>query len=165
MRRLVLALGALIVLSACDRAPTPIEPTAKSSSSAASPADATSSLNPPELPAAAKRNDETGAANFVLYWVRAFNFAARTGDSEEMRRFAPRCKVCAGYADDFETMKPKDRATADAWSLSNVSVTRTDRGFDVDATVRASRESKEYPLTFVVRSSHPFQLEHIYQRP
>ena len=39
------------------------------------------------------------------------------------------------------------------------------RGFDVDATVTASQESKKYPLTFVVVTDHPFQLRHIYERP
>jgi hypothetical protein len=49
--------------------------------------------------------------------------------------------------------------------LSKVSVARTDRGFDIDATVTASQESRKYPLTFVVLSAEPFQLEHIYERP
>lgn len=165
MGRLVgLACAALVVLSACDRAPTPIEPTSKAESTTPS-VGGTSKLKPPTLPAAAKRDDETGAANFVDYWVKAFNFAARTGDADEMRRFASECKVCVGYADDFEELKPSNRATTDAWSLSKISVARTDRGFDVNATVTASQESRAYPLTFVVISAAPFELEHIHERP
>lgn len=103
MRRFWLALGALIVLSACDRAPTPIEPTAKASASAPSPTDATSTLKPPELPAAAKRNDETGAANFVLYWVKVSNYAAHTGDTTLLRDIsAPDCVGCHRYIDLYE---------------------------------------------------------------
>jgi len=166
MRRLALACAALIVLSACGRTPTPIEPTTKASAPAASStADSRSNVKPPTLPAAAKRNDETGAANFVLYWTQTFNFAARTGDTAEMRRFAANCKVCAGYADDFDALKPSQRATSDAWSLSDVTVSRTDRGYDVEAVVKVSRESRKYPLTFVVMSADPFQLRHIYERP
>jgi hypothetical protein len=103
MRRFGLALGALIVLSACDRAPTPIEPTTKSSASSASPADTTSTLKPPELPAAAKRNDETGAANFVAYWVKVSNYAAVTGDVELLRSIStPNCVGCNRYIRLYE---------------------------------------------------------------
>lgn len=167
MRRLIgLACAALVLLPACSAAPTPIEPTAKSPTSAG-PVSArpTTTLEPPTLPKEAKRNDETGAANFVAYWVRAFNFAARTGDSADMRRFAASCKVCLGYADDFDALKPSERATTEAWLLSDVKVTRTDRGFNVEATVEAADESKTYPLTFVVLTAQPFQLQHIYERP
>lgn len=166
MRRLGPAFAAMLVLSACGGDPTPIEPVANpSATNAGSSADPTSTRKPPTLPAAAKRNDETGAANFVLYWVRAFNYAARTGDSDEMRRFAAGCKVCIGYADDFESLAPTERAAGEAWTLSDVNVVRADRGYEVEATVTASEESEAYPLTFVVSSAQPYELEHIYERP
>ena len=166
MRLVGLTCAALVMLAACSGEPTPIEPTSKPSATKVdSSADPTSTLKPPTLPAAAKRNDETGAANFVLYWVKAFNYAARTGDSDEMRRFAAGCKVCLGYADDFESLVPTKRAAAEAWTLSDVNVVRADRGYEVQATVTASQESKDYPLTFVVSSAQPYELEHIYERP
>ena len=166
MRLIGLSCAALVMLAACSGEPTPIEPTSTPvPTKPASSAGGTSTLEPPKLPAAAKRNDETGAANFVLYWVKAFNYAARTGDSDEMRRFAAGCKVCLGYADDFEALAPTKRAAGEAWTLSDVNVVRTDRGYEVEATVTASEESKDYPLTFVVSSANPYELEHIYERP
>ncbi len=163
MRALALVFSAVLVLPACGREPTPIEPTA--TAAAPSSPTGTSKPKPPTLPAAAKRNDETGAANFVLYWVEAFNYAARTGDSVEMRRFAADCKVCTGYADDFDALKPSQRADEPAWAISNVSVLSTGNGYEVHTTVAAASESKKYPLTFVLASRSPFQLEHIYERP
>ena len=95
MRLIGLTCAALVMLAACSGEPTPIEPTSKPSpTKPASSAGGTSSLEPPKLPAAAKRNDETGAANFVLYWVKAFNYAARTGDTELLREVSE--AGCAG---------------------------------------------------------------------
>jgi len=104
MRRLALACAAIIVLSACGRTPTPIEPTTKASAPAAtSTADSSSTLKPPTLPAAAKRNDETGAANFVLYWVKVSNYAAHTGDTAILRQISdPTCDTCKRYIELYE---------------------------------------------------------------
>jgi len=104
MRRLALACAAIIVLSACGRIPTPIEPTTKASAPAASStAESTSTLKPPTLPAAAKRNDETGAANFVVYWVKVSNYAAVTGDLELLRSIStPNCVGCNRYIRLYE---------------------------------------------------------------
>ena len=105
MRRLLgLAYAALIILSACGREPTPIEPTTKASASGAAPsAGANSKLKPPTLPAAAKRNDETGAANFVAYWVKVANFASASGDTSLLREVSsPECDACSDYADLYE---------------------------------------------------------------
>jgi hypothetical protein len=105
VRRLLgLACAALIGLSACGSAPTPIEPTTKSSAPNATPSgEGTSTLKPPTLPAAAKRNDETGAANFVNYWVKVSNYAARTGDLELLRSLsASDCVGCNRYIDLYE---------------------------------------------------------------
>ncbi|HJR90194.1 MAG TPA: DUF6318 family protein, partial [Aeromicrobium sp.] len=102
MRRLALACAALIVLSGCGRAPTPIEPSATASDPGRSP-EPTSSLKPPTLPAAAKRNDETGAANFVAYWVKLANYASQTGDTEQLRRISsPSCAACDDYIHLYE---------------------------------------------------------------
>jgi len=104
MRRLGLACAAIIMLSACGGAPTPIEPKGKPSESGAASADETSTLKPPVLPAAAKRNDETGAANFVSYWVKVSNYAASTGDTGLLREIsASDCVGCFRYIDLYET--------------------------------------------------------------
>jgi len=104
MRRLGLVCAALMLLTACDRSPTPIEPAMKPSASGAKRTpDAASTLKPPELPAAAKRNDATGAANFVDYWVKVSNYAAHTGDTEMLRKISdPACETCNRYAELYE---------------------------------------------------------------
>jgi hypothetical protein len=105
VRRLLgLMCVALISLPACGRAPTPIEPTTKASTSSSGlSAEATSTLTPPALPAAAKRNDETGAANFVAYWVRLANYASQTGDTSLLRRAsASNCGACSDYIQLYE---------------------------------------------------------------
>ncbi len=106
MRRLGLACAALIMLSACSGEPTPIEPKAKASESSTAPsAGATSTLKPPTLPAAAKRNDETGAANFVNYWVKVFELRVHNRRHLTLLRSisAPECvPVAIGYVDLYE---------------------------------------------------------------
>jgi hypothetical protein len=101
MRRLVLVGEALLVLSlaACSGAPEPIEPSA-AASSAPRPR---STLTPPPLPKQAERKDATGAANFVLYWVKVSNYAALTGDTALLRSIsAPDCEGCNRYIDLYE---------------------------------------------------------------
>lgn len=165
MGRFVLACAALLLLSACQSKPEPIEPTATAPATRPASASPQSEAKPPTLPAIAKRNDETGAANFVLYWVKSFNYAAGTGDAAEMQRFASQCKACMRYAEDFESLSPKQRIKGDAWTLSSVNVQKTGGGYDVEATVKAIKESKPYPLTFVLERDDPFQLVHIFERP
>ncbi|HUP99585.1 MAG TPA: DUF6318 family protein [Aeromicrobium sp.] len=104
MRRFALACAALLLLSACQTRPQPIEPTAAASARPA-PASATkgSTVEPPGLPVITKRNDATGAANFVLYWVKVSNYAALTGDTELLREIsAPACEGCRRYIELYE---------------------------------------------------------------
>jgi hypothetical protein len=163
MRRLVLVGAALLVLSlaACSGAPEPIEPSA-AASSAPRPR---STLTPPPLPKQAERKDATGAANFVLYWVKAYNYAASTGDTYAMRDHSSECDVCVGYADDFDALRPSQLLQGDAWKLTNIKQSKTDEGYQIDADVSAYGESHIYKLTFVVRHADPYELVHIYERP
>lgn len=129
MSRLVaFACAALIALSACGGAPTPIEPTAKASESPAnSSTSSASTLKPPTLPAAAKRNDETGAANFVAYWVKVANFASQTGDTELLRRVsAPGCAACGDYIQLYE--KTYDAGGLIRGGLDELSGVEVERG-------------------------------------
>jgi hypothetical protein len=101
MRRLVFACAVLVVLTGCGRAPTPIEPGRHKTPSPT--AAATTGLTPPVLPKIAQRHDATGAANFVLYWVKVSNYAARTGDTALLRTIsAPDCEGCNRYIDLYE---------------------------------------------------------------
>jgi hypothetical protein len=116
------------------------------------------------MPKMAERNDATGAANFVLYWVHAYNYAASTGDTRPMREHARDCKVCTRYADDFDDLSPQDRLAGNAWELSHVKQAKTSVGYEIDANVSAYGEANEYKLTFVLRNGSPFELVHIYER-
>jgi hypothetical protein len=128
MRRLALACAALIVLSACDRAPTPIEPSAKASERGRS-SEPTSNLKPPTLPAAAKRNNETGAANFVAFWVKLANYASQTGDTEQLRSVSsPSCAACNDYIHLYE-----ETYAAGGYikgGMDNLSAVEVERGSD-----------------------------------
>jgi hypothetical protein len=55
------------------------------------------------MPKMAERNDATGAANFVLYWVKVSNYAALTGDTQLLRDIsAPNCSGCNRYIELYE---------------------------------------------------------------
>lgn len=103
MRRLVLACAALACLVGCSGQPDPIEPTSGSSSKPRTSPGPISTLTPPALPKLAERNDATGAANFVLYWVKVSNYAALTGDTELLRSISsPDCEGCNRYIELYE---------------------------------------------------------------
>jgi len=149
MRRLVLACAALIALSACSAEPTPIEPKSKATESSAAPtSDATSKLKPPTLPAAAKRNDETGAANFVAYWVRVSNYAAQTGDTRLLRKISePDCVGCYRYINLYETTYESGGSFEGGDnSVRNITAELGTKGVYINATLVAA------PGHYVVRT-------------
>lgn len=95
MRTLGTALAALLLVGACSSDPTPREPTV----SATTP---TPSVTPtavvPTMPKQAGEDSPEGAAAFVKHWVDVFNYAAATGDVEELSRLSsPDCKGCQNY--------------------------------------------------------------------
>ncbi len=153
MRLVGLAFAALVILSACGGEPKPIEPTSKpSATNAASSAGTTSTLKPPTLPAAAKRDDETGAANFVLYWVKVFNYASHTGDTETLKAITDdTCTGCQDYIRLYERAYAQGGYFKGSdWTLSKVSV---ERGEDeslvhahVSAPVGEFRETSDSPV-------------------
>ncbi len=153
MRRLVgLACAALVLLPACSAAPTPIEPTAKSPTSAG-PVSArpTTTLEPPTLPKEAKRNDETGAANFVAYWVSVSNFAARTGDTRLLRQISQsNCVGCHRYIDLYESTYEKGGSFEGGDNtLQDVSAQRATNGVYISGRLVAA------PGHFVVKAGAP----------
>ena len=102
MLRLGHACAAIILLAACGQPPEPIEPEAEAATPAR-PTQATPTSAPPTMPPIAKRHDEIGAANFVLYWVKVSNYAASTGDTRRLREIsAPDCEGCNRYIDLYE---------------------------------------------------------------
>jgi hypothetical protein len=163
MPRLGHACAAIVLLAACGQAPELIEPKADAATSARPTADAPTSA-PPTMPPLAKRHDEIGAANFVLYWVNAFNFAAQTGDTHTMRMDAAACEPCSEYADDFDRLPVPRRVVGKAWTVESVAVNNANHLYQVETTVRALNEDRKYPLTFVVSDADPFELLDVYER-
>lgn len=102
MQRLASACVAVLLLAACSSSPEPIEPKADATAATRS-APPKPSASPPTMPAIAKRNDATGAANFVLYWVKVSNYAANSGDTARLREIShPDCEGCNRYIDLYE---------------------------------------------------------------
>lgn len=90
--------GALIaLLAACGSGsdePAPKEPTTTSSTVPAPTATV------PTMPAQASEDSPEGASAFVAHYVDVFNYAAATGDVDELSRLSsPDCDGCQRYID------------------------------------------------------------------
>jgi hypothetical protein len=156
--RVLAALVALLLVAGCGGDPHPKEP--KSSATAS----ATPTITAPTMPAQAKEDTPSGAANFVDYFVRAFNYAAQTGDGQPMLAVAAKCKPCRQYAADFEKLKTDNKlASEPVWSLSDVSVGTSRNPIEVSAKVEVVGEDKAHPsaLTFELNQKAPFEMRDI----
>jgi hypothetical protein len=116
MRSFALALAALLLVGSCTDDPEPIEPKVSDTPNP--------SASPPEMPREAKANTPTGAANFVAYWVEVSNFAAHTGNTEELEQISDRrCAGCRTYIDLYEdTYAAGGYFKGSEWRLSEVEV-------------------------------------------
>lgn len=87
-----LFVAAALVLTGCSSDPQPRDP-----SPSATP---TPTATPPSLPPQASEDTPEGAAAFVSYWVEVSNYAAATGDVDELSRISdPDCSGCQSYID------------------------------------------------------------------
>ena len=87
MRRVVTAL-LLMLLVGCSSDPEPKEPGPS----------AKPTITAPTMPPQAKENTHEGAAAFVDHYVKVLNYAAATGDVEELSRLSsPKCDGCQKY--------------------------------------------------------------------
>lgn len=92
-------LAAALILGGCTDDPAPREPTKTASSPHPS-----STLKPPVMPEQAKEDSPEGAAAFVTHWVAVFNYAAATGDVNELSNLSsPGCEGCQRYIDLLRT--------------------------------------------------------------
>lgn len=86
-------LATILTVGACSSEPTPKEPPRSPSTTAPTPADAA-----PTMPAQASEDSPEGAAAFVNHYIEVLNFAARTGDVEELSDLSsPGCTGCQRY--------------------------------------------------------------------
>lgn len=97
MRTIGTVLAALLLVGACSSDPTPREPNGSATTPGSS-APPTAAPTVPPMPAQAGEDSPEGAAAFVKHWVDVFNYAAATGDVDELSRLSsPECKGCQNY--------------------------------------------------------------------
>jgi hypothetical protein len=90
-----MTVATLVILAACSSDPAPVEPDPAPTTSATTPA-----VPVPTMPAQAAEDSPEGAAAFVKHYVDVFNYAAATGDVEELSKLSsPDCEGCQSYID------------------------------------------------------------------
>jgi hypothetical protein len=138
MLRLGHACAAIVLLAACGQPPEPIEPKA-AAATPARPSQAMPTSAPPTMPQIAKRHDEIGAANFVLYWVKVSNYASHTGDTARLTEISePTCQGCSSYIDLFEsTYERGGYFKGSDWRISDIAVEAGQGDYLVHAHVTA----------------------------
>jgi hypothetical protein len=129
-----IVLAVLLTLGACTSDPEPKEPKRTPTTSA------TPTATPPTMPAQAKKNTPEGAAAFVKHYIDVFNYAANTGDVEELSRLSsPKCKGCQSYIKLYrDTYEAGGYFKGSDWVLSKFELERNER----TATVFVHAESE-----------------------
>ena len=155
MRSIALAIATLVLVSGCTDDPEPIEP---KPSASATPVPA------PKMHDLAREDTADGAATFVAYWVATFNYAAQTGEVQQMIEHARDCSPCLDYAAEFRSLKPSERARKAVWKLSIVSISADRDPIKVAATVDVAGEDSPGQMTFVLNDQPPYELRDIYLR-
>lgn len=133
----------MLTLGACSSDPEPKEPKRTAS--------ATPTATPPTMPAQAKEDTPEGAAAFVKHYIDVFNYAASTGDVEELSRLSsPDCKGCQSYITLYrDTYKAGGYFKDSDWTLGDLRLRKG--GTTTYVTTVAStkpgpyRESKDEP--------------------
>lgn len=152
-----MTVATLALLAACSSDPAPVEPDPSPTTSP------TPSIAVPTMPAQASEDSPEGAAAFVKHYVDVFNYAAATGDVDELSRLSsPDCEGCQSYIDKFEDIYSRgDRISTHLWTLSSDPLrisdgTRVTAGIDVnEGTMR------RYSFNFVLSKASPFDVEEI----
>jgi hypothetical protein len=82
-----------LTLAACSSEPVPMEPTSSTPTTSATP-----TRTVPTPSDQTTEDSPEGAAAFVKHYVDVFNYAAATGDVEELTRLSdPSCEGCQSY--------------------------------------------------------------------
>jgi hypothetical protein len=113
-----MTVAALALLAACSSDPTPVEPDPTPSTSA------TPTIAVPTAPAQASEDSPEGAAAFVKHYVDVFNYAAATGDVDELSRLSsPDCTGCQSYIDLYrDTYEAGGYFKGGDWKLGDLRV-------------------------------------------
>ena len=160
MRRTVVTICALLTLAAC-RGPEPIEPTPSPEPTGTTTAAPDPTVTEPTLPDQARRNTPEGAAAFVGYWVKTFNYAARTGDATRLNAASSNCEPCSGYAEDFSSLAEDRRPSSDPWRIERVRVSTTRDPVEVFTRIRVLRSAggtERFDLVFRLSANPQFKV-------
>ena len=124
----------LLTLGACSSDPEPKEPKRTATS-------ATPTATAPTMPAQAKEDTPEGAAAFVKHYIDVFNYAASTGDVEELTRLSsPDCEGCQSYIKLYrDTYKAGGYFKGSDWKLSNFEVEQASGQVSVFAHAAAAK--------------------------
>lgn len=125
-----------LALAGCSSDPQPREPGPT--------AEPVSTATPPPLPPQASEDGPEGAAAFVSYWVEVSNYAAATGDVDELSRIsAPGCSGCQSYIDLYrDTYEAGGYFKGGDWELGELELRVNSE------EVLASTELRSAPSTF-----------------
>lgn len=108
-----------LVVGACSSDPAPKEPEPTTPTTTATPA-----VTVPSMPTQASEDSPEGAAAFVKYYVDVFNYAAATGDVEELTRLSsPDCEGCQSYIKLYkETYEAGGYFRGGDWKIGDLEV-------------------------------------------
>lgn len=153
-----IVLATAFVLGACSSDPAPREPSDPAPSTSAAP-----TITVPTPVAQVSEDTPEGAAAFVKHYVDVFNYAAATGDVDELSRLSsPDCGGCQKYVVEFKNVYDRgDRIETKLWSLSDGADLRI-QGNRVTAVVAVNEgEMKQYTFNFYLPEQHPYSVEDI----
>lgn len=136
MRTIGTVLAALLLVGACSSDPTPREPNGSATTPGSS-APPTAAPTVPPMPAQAGEDSPEGAAAFVKHWVDVFNYAAATGDVDELSRLSsPECKGCQNYIKLYrDTYAAGGYFKGKRWALADVATRNEGTNWLVRAAV------------------------------
>jgi len=95
----------------------------------------------PTMPAQASEDSPEGAAAFVKYYVDVFNYAAATGDVEELTRLSsPDCSGCQSYIKLYkETYAAGGYFRGGDWTIGDLEIEESTQDLRVFAHLDAAQ--------------------------
>lgn len=127
-----------LVLAGCSGDPQPRDPATSAP---------TSTATPPPMPPQASEDGPEGAAAFVSYWVEVSNYAAATGDVDELSRISdPECSGCQSYIDLYrDTYEAGGYFKGGAWELGELGLRVSDA--EILASADLEVDQSKFKLT------------------
>jgi hypothetical protein len=92
------------------------------------------------MPAQAMQDSPAGAVAFVEHYIDVFNYAARTGDVDQLSRLSsPDCDVCVNYINLYrDTYEGQGDSQVSQWRVTSIKPSASEAGYVVATSVKAS---------------------------